>query len=112
MYFWMVLLLTRSLSFSSSPRMRSAPQAWFSSAIRLIKATISPVSGGLPGFRLDLDLRFHTRRNSSRGHLNTVSGGTITSAFFHVCSLLDNSTNNAKVAPREVWTLYVSFEHD
>jgi hypothetical protein len=75
---------------------RYPTQVWFSSASRLIKVTISPVRGGLPGFRLDLDLRFHTRRNSSRCHLNTVSGCTITSAFFHVCSLLDNSTNNVR----------------
>jgi hypothetical protein len=96
MYFWMALSLTRSPSFSSSPRMRSAPQVRFSWAIRLIKATISSASGGLPRFPLDLDLRFHTHANSARCHLNTVSGCAISSAFFHVRSLLDNSTDNAR----------------
>jgi len=96
MYFWMVLLLTRRPNFSSSPRIRSAPQRRFALAIRLIDDTRSSVSGGLPRFRLDLDLRFHTRRNSSRCQRKSVSGCTMTSVSFHVRSLLASNTKSAR----------------
>jgi hypothetical protein len=46
MYFWMVRLQTRRPSFSSSPRMRSAPQSRLSAAIRLIKAMVSAATLG------------------------------------------------------------------
>jgi transposase len=61
-------------SFLSSPRMRFAPQVWFSLAMRLISATTSSVSGGLPGFLSDLDLRLQKLRNKSRCQRRTVSG--------------------------------------
>jgi hypothetical protein len=74
MIFWIVLLLTRMLNLSSSPRMCSAPQVRFSLAIRLIKATKSSVKGGLPCLGRVLDLRFQKRLNSSRCQRSTVSG--------------------------------------
>ena len=88
-------LLTRSPSFSSSPRMRSAPQVRFSLAICLMSATTSSAKGGLPG-RRDLDLRLHTQRNKSRCQRSTVSGCTMTSACFYVGNLLASSTNSER----------------
>jgi hypothetical protein len=66
MSFWMVRLQTRRPSFSSSPRMRSAPQSRLSVAIRLIKAMVSAATLGW--WEEAFDLRFQYTRKSSRCH--------------------------------------------
>jgi hypothetical protein len=62
----MVRLQTRTPSFSSSPRILSAPHSRLSFAICLIKAMVSAATFGL--WEEVFDLRFHYRRKSSRCH--------------------------------------------
>jgi len=66
MYFWIVRLHTCMPSFRSSPRIRSAPHSRFFTAISLIKAMVSAAIFGV--WEAAFDLRFQTRRNSSRCH--------------------------------------------
>jgi len=74
--------------------MRSAPHSRLSLAICLIKAIVSAATFGL--CEVALDLRFQTRRKSSRCHRSSVSGWTMKSACLHVRTTLAKSTRRMR----------------
>jgi len=82
MYFWIVRLAMWMPSFSSSPRIRSAPQVALDSAMRRMSSMRSGASRGrgLPGLR---DFKRQKRRNPWRCQRRIVSGFTSRTASRH-----------------------------
>ena len=94
MYFWMVRLLTRMPSLSSSPRMRSAPQRRFSRSIRWMSWTVSGTRRG--SHRRERDLHRQKRRKPCRCHLRTVSGFTSSTVSCQVRVIAASATITAR----------------
>jgi hypothetical protein len=82
MYFWIVRFETRTPSFRSSPRMRSAPQSSLSMAIRCMSSLVS-ISVRRAERTCDRDLALQKRRTPSRCQRSTVSGFTRSRASRH-----------------------------
>ncbi len=76
MYRWTVRFATRMPSFRSSPRMRSAPQSRFSSAILRINAIVETQTRGSAGRRRRQECHFQKSLNPSRCQRTRVSGRT------------------------------------
>lgn len=105
-YFWTVRFDTRMPSFSSSPRMRSAPQSLFSRAIRWMSSRVSLDSADLRVL-LALDFRFHNRRKPSRCQRMIVSGLTSSKASLHRRMMLDKNTSKPRSCARNVGRLFL-----
>lgn len=90
MQFWIVRLLTRTPSLSSSPRMRSAPHSRFSRASRSMRATVFAETRGRWAPRLGFFRQSSLK--PARCHRSTVSGLTSRSAS------LQRGTSRTRVA--------------
>ncbi len=90
----MVRLETCMPSLRNSPRIRSAPQRRFCTAISLIKATVSAEIFGLADAALDLYFQYSL--NPWRCHRRSVSGWMMKSACFHVRAILASSTRSMR----------------
>ncbi len=92
----LVRLATRRPSFWRSPRIRSAPQSGFSSAMRRMRATVSAGGGGRPG--PGRDLRHQSARKPARCQRSSVSGRTTSRAGRQVRMRPASSTRSVRSA--------------